>query len=398
LVRSPEDAFPSFCHAVRELDNNRGREVCARNMCQRATAAFRSGKTEQRLCYAGLTNIAQPILIEGEPEPVAVIQFGAFLSEDGPTMDQRHRVADEALRGLNATPEQAEHVHKLLEAEMARWSGDDLERMRASIRELEAVIANYIGDAERQSRLRRDAEHDFQLQIIAAQAQAEYFRDYELEDKSPHLESVRELVGAIHAAATVMHNMTRGRFLPELHPDVMKVRPVTEYVMNAVYLFKAQARAKGIDIRLDLQSTTKIEGSPQHLQIAFNNLLQNSVKYSYRTTSTSDHRYIRVRGRSIDGGYEVIISNFGVGIERDELERIFEHGYRGRLVGKEYRTGGGQGLSLTKRIVDAHHGSIRVSSDRQGDSTLDGQRPYRTAFTVWFPQRQARYNDQRRRS
>lgn len=136
----------------------------------------------------------------------------------------------------------------------------------------------------------------------------------------------------------------------------------------------------------------EVEMVPDALSLAFRNVLQNAVKYSYRAVNGRTERYIKVRCELIDEKYyEVSISNYGIGIERDEIERgkIWEPGYRGIHSHDRHRAGSGLGLSHVKWAVEeVHGGKLSVQSIEQ----LGGA--YLTTFTMKIPIRQEYRIDQ----
>ena len=100
-------------------------------------------------------------------------------------------------------------------------------------------------------------------------------------------------------------------------------------------------------------------------------------KYSYYGTE-AEPRFIRIAGIRSGAYYGIAIENYGIGILQDELAKIFERGYRGKLARQERRTGSGLGLGIVKQIVEAHGGWIHVVSRNQGSAWL-------TCFKVYLP-------------
>src|ERR1041384_1343586 len=96
------------------------------------------------------------------------------------------------------------------------------------------------------------------------------------------------------------------------------------------------------------------------LASAVRNIIDNAVKYG------GDRRWIGISARpSPNGGtpmIEITIEDRGIGIPQSDLPHIFDPFYRGPEVVASQVHGNGLGLSLVKNIVEAHGGTISVSS------------------------------------
>lgn len=90
------------------------------------------------------------------------------------------------------------------------------------------------------------------------------------------------------------------------------------------------------------------------IEVIVNNLLSNAIKYC----SKGDN--IKVVFDSNEKGFEIIVSDTGMGIEENELPHIFEWYYRSH--GSTQKSGTGVGLALTRSFTELHAGSIDVSS------------------------------------
>jgi signal transduction histidine kinase len=124
-----------------------------------------------------------------------------------------------------------------------------------------------------------------------------------------------------------------------------------------------------------------------HLEAALRNVIDNAVKYSFRGTEQRP-REIVVQGRLLRGGYEIMVENYGVGIDEDELESIFEPGYQSRHKAKERVTGFGMGLAIVRQYVQMHGGRVWATSSPQTDSaTITVTTPYLTRLWIRLPKR-----------
>src|SRR3546814_20898194 len=91
-------------------------------------------------------------------------------------------------------------------------------------------------------------------------------------------------------------------------------------------------------------------------------LVGNSLKFSPPGSS------ITVRLECRDDGVSLEIADQGVGLEPDQLERVFEPFVQLRPGSDRAHMGTGLGLTLVKNLVEAHHGTIVLES-RPGEGT-----------------------------
>jgi signal transduction histidine kinase len=98
----------------------------------------------------------------------------------------------------------------------------------------------------------------------------------------------------------------------------------------------------------------------QALQHALRNIIENAVKYG-----TENDRWVGVYAESIAGHpfVEIRVADRGPGIPPEEREQIFDPFFRGRRAVADQLHGTGLGLSLVKKIVEAHGGTISVHSE-----------------------------------
>jgi len=114
-----------------------------------------------------------------------------------------------------------------------------------------------------------------------------------------------------------------------------------------------QAKEKGIELKVELpESLPEIPGSSPRLQQVMTNLVSNAISYTPEGVVT-------VRVTEGDNDIKVEIMDTGIGIPPEDLSRVFDDFFRASNV--EIR-GTGLGLSITRRIVEAHGGSICVES------------------------------------
>ena len=99
-----------------------------------------------------------------------------------------------------------------------------------------------------------------------------------------------------------------------------------------------------------------LQGDSAGLTRAFTNLLQNAIRY------TSAGGKIDVEASRLGDQLQVVVTDTGVGIARENLEKVFERFWRADQA-RHYDDGGsGLGLSITQAIVRSHSGHLKVTS------------------------------------
>jgi signal transduction histidine kinase len=306
-------------------------------------------RIEQSFCQDGLTYLSEPIIVDGSTR--AVIFYNTFpgRDEDSSTL-----------------------ASKLV------WARQTLNPV------IQRVICKYEAEKDRIANSQQGAYHELNIRLQAVLAQLENMLNEPM-SKPPSHESLQDILASVESMVMLMHGLTRGYYLPREYR--FKPLSLRHLIDQAISLCRAEANRKGVEIVVDLKPQNEdinIEASELHLKQCFNNLLNNAVKYSYRALAPRK-RFISVNGKPVDDGYEVKITNYGIGIETDEYALIFKDGYRGRQTKKEYRTGSGLGLTLVKQIIDQHHGDISVISEPVGEPSEGNPRPYLTRFTLRLP-------------
>ena len=131
------------------------------------------------------------------------------------------------------------------------------------------------------------------------------------------------------------------------------------------------AAAKQIQIHYSKEKDVLAEADEMKLTLAISNLVDNAVKYtpeggSVTVVLDADHQ-----------NAFITVSDTGIGIPEDEINRIFERFYRVDKT-RDRETGGtGLGLSITYATVMMHNGSIKVNSKEEEGTSIQMRIPLR---------------------
>jgi len=175
----------------------------------------------------------------------------------------------------------------------------------------------------------------------------------EMLDRSSH--RIGELLNLINDLLDVSR-IEAGQIAQEF-----KATSLAEVVEGSLEDIQAMAKEKGTSLQVEVPAKLPvIHAAPHRLRQVLNNLLSNAIKFTppegLITISVEDKRdYL-----------QVVVVDTGVGIPPDDLPYVFDDFFRGRDV---ERTGAGLGLSIARKIVEAHGGRIWVESP----CTTDGK-------------------------
>lgn len=165
---------------------------------------------------------------------------------------------------------------------------------------------------------------------------------------------LKQLVEQILRFATA----NAGRVIQEREP--LSVESIIDETVESARPLIDQARCvieKNVDAGLP-----PILGDPLALRHALGNLISNAAKYGSDGANWIGISASRSAGREPDA-VEIRVADRGPGIPPDEQEQIFDPFFRGARAMQDQVHGTGLGLSLAKKIVEAHGGSIRVKSE-----------------------------------
>lgn len=175
----------------------------------------------------------------------------------------------------------------------------------------------------------------------------------------------RRLTKLVESA--LLHSKLESGAAAEMERRPIRIDEIIESALNDSDIAAANIHK---DLAAGLPS---ILGDVEALKSALQNLFANAVKYSDQPCSLS----VSAKSRANRDGntVEIEIEDRGRGIPADDLPHIFEPFYRGKAARDDQIEGSGIGLSLVKHVVDAHGGTIRVTSAAGGGSR----------FTVLLP-------------
>lgn len=217
---------------------------------------------------------------------------------------------------------------------------------------------------ESQKRFTGDASHELRTPLTVMQTENEVaLRNPTLtkKDAIKQLKSNLEEVAKLKKLSDGLLRLASFDSALSLDNSV-KIKPV---IKEAVERWRKIALSKKINIKLDVDDLA-VKGDRDSLIELMSVLIDNAIKYS------SARSTITVSAHKKNKGVQINVSDSGQGIDARDLPKIFERFYQTESS-RSAQQGYGLGLSIAKRIVEVHRGTLGVSSAPGKGSTFSVQ-------------------------
>lgn len=139
---------------------------------------------------------------------------------------------------------------------------------------------------------------------------------------------------------------------------------VDDVVADAIDRSQMSAQASEITLVFGGTRGLRILGDREQLTKALRNLIDNAISYSSPKTR------VAIGVKRDDGIVEISVTDQGIGIPKDAIERVFERFYRIDPARSRLTGGTGLGLSIVKHVVANHGGEVKVWSVEGSGSTF----------------------------
>lgn len=130
-----------------------------------------------------------------------------------------------------------------------------------------------------------------------------------------------------------------------------------ETARRAIETVAAEAARRGITIALDAPEAAPLTADAGELEIIFNNLLTNAIKYNVEGGT------VAVRIRAEGAGVRIEVSDTGIGMTAEEAARLFGDFVRIKNAKTRDILGSGLGLSIVQKLAALYEGEVKVESE-----------------------------------
>ena len=209
---------------------------------------------------------------------------------------------------------------------------------------------------EKLRRFAADASHELRTPLTAIRGYAELFRQGAIRDEEhlarvlQRIESEAARMGLMVEDLLQLARLDQGRPMDAGPVDIG--RSVTDVVADS----RVVADDRVLDLNIEA-ANTEVIGDPARLHQVFSNLVGNAIAHTPAGTA------VRVTIRNVEASVIVEVQDNGPGLPPEALNRVFERFYRVDAGRARQQGGTGLGLAIVKSIVDAHGGTVSVTSE-----------------------------------
>jgi len=217
------------------------------------------------------------------------------------------------------------------------------------------------GDLKQLERMRQDfvsnVSHEIQSPLTSISGFAKALKDMNAIPEDERVQYLDIILAESGRLSRLSDNLLKLASLDSNHhPLEYATFHLDEQIRQVVVNCEPLWSEKNMDLDLDLPQAAKITADMDQLNQVWTNLLGNGIKF------TPAGGLIHVQLRTGMDRYTVTLSDSGVGIAPEQLDRVFERFYKTDRSRDRSSGGSGLGLAIVKKIVALHEGDIYVES------------------------------------
>lgn len=236
------------------------------------------------------------------------------------------------------------------------------------------VVLNDVTHMRRLENIRRDfvanVSHELKTPITSIKGYVETLLDGAIDNKDEAVSFLKIVHKQSDLLSSIIEDLLSLSRIEKQTGDgeiTLKKEMLYPVLEEAVQTCKMNSAQKNIHIALHCPENLQARINANLFEQALVNLVVNAIKYSDNDSDV----IIRAEEKKLENGVgQIVISvqDFGVGIARKHLPRLFERFYRSDKARSRKLGGTGLGLAIVKHIVQAHGGDVFVKS-REGEGS-----------------------------
>lgn len=304
------------------------------------------------LFYSSLSAI--PLLVF-----LAVIFVSAFIFNDyslNRFFNEKIKVIYKTIGSLSSMPDEAtddknkSDVLEIVNQVVFRWSEEKKKEIE-KLKEMAAYRREFLGNVS----------HELKTPIFNIQGYVLSLLEGGLKDDSINTKFLKKSVKSINRMIALVEDLEEISKLEssdlQLNEEVFNLIELTGEVIDFME-HKASESNATITINTPLSKSVRVKADKKRMRQVLINLIDNAIKYG----NLEDGR-IRISFYDFHDNYLVEVQDNGIGIQEENIKRVFERFYRTDRSRSRDKGGTGLGLAIVKHIIEAHRQTISVRSN-----------------------------------
>jgi two-component system phosphate regulon sensor histidine kinase PhoR len=235
-----------------------------------------------------------------------------------------------------------------VEQEVARWS-EEKEKENERLDQLEQYRRDFIGNLS----------HEMKTPLFNVQGYVSTLLDGGLEDPAINREYLRRTEVSVERLIRIVEDLGEIAQLESGRIHLNKVRfDIAEVSREVVEMLEMRVSERGVQVTVNHPGKpVMVYADRDKIRMVLTNIIGNSISYGQEKDGRTKISFF-----DMDENILVEVTDNGVGIDQEDLPRVFERFYRtarGRAVSSK---GKGLGLALVKHIIEAHGQTVNVRS------------------------------------
>jgi signal transduction histidine kinase len=216
------------------------------------------------------------------------------------------------------------------------------------------------------SELVSSVSHEFKTPITSIKALTERLLDEKVKDPDRMKEYYSVILGDADNLSRLVSNFLDSAKIEEGKKQYdFEETDIRQWMTRTITNLRDKHPQKGIKFNSHFSADIPhIAIDKNAMEQVINNLLDNAIKFS------SGKIVVEIIVEKDENSLFIKVRDNGIGIHKEDLNKIFEKFYRGRNAPMHTSTGTGLGLTLVRQIIEAHGGEISVDSKVGSGSTF----------------------------
>ncbi|AXX94278.1 ATP-binding protein [Arcobacter ellisii] len=232
------------------------------------------------------------------------------------------------------------------------------------INEVNNLLSRLENSFERISQFSSDASHELKTPLTIIKGEIEVA----LRKERSVNEYKETLTTSLNEICVIEQTINDLLFLAKNEKDLIIDKQeefyLDELTDESINELKNFAKLHKVGVTLEVKDSLELLGFPNLLKIAIKNALKNAIQFS------NENSKVIIKIFKKDDFLNISIQDFGIGIAKEEQNKIFEKFYRTDKSRNKNSGGTGLGMSILKKIIDIHKAEINIKSIENQGTTI----------------------------